>query len=179
MSLLVDDLLTLAKSERSDFLQVEPVEVYPLLDDLLYKAGALGDRTWRLNVTDDPGEVPLDRQRITQAMLNLIDNAVRQTEPGQIISVGGARDPGELRLWVADEGPGIDPADRERLFEGFERGRAGKRYSGTGLGLAIVKAVAEAHGGTVEASDSDFGGARFTIVIPLPAETNPTDGEQT
>jgi signal transduction histidine kinase len=167
MSLLVNELLTLSRAERRDFLQPQPVEIFRLIDDLLEKAGSLGKRTWRIAIADDPGSAVIDRQRINQAMLNLIDNAVQQTSEGQVIEIGADRDDKELRLWVSDEGPGVEPADRERLFEKFERGTARNRYSGSGLGLAIVKAIAEAHGGSVMIEESDLGGARFIVRLPV------------
>jgi len=167
MSLLVNELLTLSRAERSDFLQPQPVAIFRLIDDLLEKAGSLGERTWRIAVADDLGSAVIDRQRINQAMLNLIDNAVQQTSDGQKIEIGADRDDSELRLWVADEGPGVEPADRERLFEKFERGAGRNRYSGSGLGLAIVKAVAEAHGGSVMIEESELGGARFMVMLPI------------
>ena len=74
---------------------------------------------------------------------------------------------GEVRLWVKDSGPGVADADRERIFEPFERGRhAIRRYRGGGLGLAIVRAISEAHGGRVELDSEPGAGATFTIVFP-------------
>lgn len=177
MSILVDDLLTLARSERDDFLERETVEVYPLLDDLLTKATTLGSRTWRLDVAEDPGAVSIDRQRMNQALLNLIDNAVRQTDDGQTIALGAARSDGTVSFWVDDEGPGIAPGDADRIFERFERGRLGRRYPGSGLGLAIVSVIAEAHGGSIEAGASPLGGARFTLTIPSDPSGRPAAPE--
>jgi two-component system sensor histidine kinase QseC len=69
-------------------------------------------------------------------------------------------------LTVADAGPGIPPPLRERIFDRFVRGASESAGGGSGLGLAIVRAVAERHGGSVELSDSDQGGARFTVRLP-------------
>lgn len=72
-----------------------------------------------------------------------------------------------MRLWVQDTGPGVEPADRERIFGRFARGDgAGRRSDGSGLGLAIVRAIAEAHGGRVELDTAPSRGARFTLVLP-------------
>ncbi|HTU15379.1 MAG TPA: HAMP domain-containing sensor histidine kinase [Solirubrobacterales bacterium] len=177
MSLLVDDLLTLARSEGSDFLEKEPVAIYPFLDELLDKAGSLGERVWKLNVAGDPGEAEVDPRRLTQAMLNLIDNAVRQTDPGKVIEIGASREGAILRLWVEDQGSGIAPSDRQRLFRRFERG-SGRRYPGTGLGLPIVRVITEAHGGVVSVGDSDLGGARFTISLPVDPTPRPRESER-
>ena len=72
-----------------------------------------------------------------------------------------------MRLWVADSGPGIPPADRDRIFDRFHRAGDGRRRSdGAGLGLAIVRAIAEAHGGRVELDSREGAGSTFTLVIP-------------
>ncbi len=164
MSRLVDDLLALARAERPDFVRPERVDVEQLLSEILAGARLLGEREWRLDLAAAPHWAMLDPQRITQAAINLIDNAVRQTQPGQPIEIGVEARGSRLRLWVADGGTGIGPEHRERLFERFERG-AGNAYAGTGLGLAIVKAIAEAHGGQVQIDDSQLGGAELSIIL--------------
>lgn len=165
MTRLVEEMLLLAKAERPGFLDVEPVEIGALLDDLLARVPALGDRRWEIE--GDPAEVQADRQRLTQAVLNLAGNAVRHTRPGDTIAVGSASRGGEARIWVRDTGSGIAPEEQERIFERFVRASTGRpREDGAGLGLAIVRAIAEAHGGRVEL-DSGLGeGSRFTIVLP-------------
>ena len=166
MGRLVNDLLTLARADRPDFLQPKRVDVEELLTEILAKATSLGEREWRLEADTAPHQATLDPQRITQAMINLIDNAVHQTAVGQPVVVGAAAEGDGLRLWVADGGRGIEPERRQLLFERFERGNADGLYSGTGLGLAIVKAIAAAHGGSVRAGDAAAGGAEFSIVLP-------------
>jgi signal transduction histidine kinase len=174
MSMLVNDLLTLAEADRADFVRLERVDLVTFMDQVLGKARILGARDWQLDVGSDIGEASLDPQRMTQAMLNLIDNSVRQTDDGQTISIGLSKDHDRVTFRIDDEGPGVDPAERERLFEKFVRGQSGQRYAGSGLGLAIVKAVAEAHGGGVAIGSSDLGGARFTITIPDMLPTQPS-----
>jgi two-component system OmpR family sensor kinase len=130
----------------------------------------MGDREWKLDATTSRSVVA-DRQRLTQAAISLLDNAVKHTRDGDEIAVGASVNGAEARLWVRDAGPGIDPADQELIFDRFKRGRTGRRrYEGTGLGLAIVRAIAEAHGGRVEAAGDDGGGARFTLVMPVDQE---------
>ncbi|MGH9135680.1 MAG: sensor histidine kinase [Acidimicrobiales bacterium] len=166
MTRIVDDLLLLAKSEQPDFLQRQPVDVADLTTDLLDKASALGDNDWHLDMTA-PGTVNADPQRITQAVLNLARNAVEHATPGGEIGLGSRWGDDGLRLWVRDDGPGIDPADRDRIFERFARGGEGRRRTGgAGLGLAIVRSIATAHGGRVELDSTPGGGATFTIVLP-------------
>ena len=165
MSRMVNDLILLSKAERPDFLRLEPVEVSGLTGELLTKASALGARDWRLDAQAG-GVVVVDRQRLTQALVQLAQNAVEHTEDGDTISLGSTVDGAEARFWVRDEGIGIARADQATIFDRFEQRGAGKHGSGSGLGLSIVRAIAEAHGGRVELR-SDFGeGALFTIVLP-------------
>jgi signal transduction histidine kinase len=156
MSRFVEDLLTLAKSERPDFLMLSELDLDLLTEELMAKAQRLGPRAWRLQATG-AGLLRGDRQRLTQAVMNLAHNAVQQTEEGDPIALGSSHDGTEARIWVADSGPGVPEADRERIFERF----AG---DGTGLGLAIVRTIALAHGGRVELESDE--GATFTIVLP-------------
>jgi signal transduction histidine kinase len=166
MSRLVDDLLVLAKAERLDFLAKEDVDVEELTHELFAKSVALGDRRWRLGGTGS-GTVVADRQRLTQAVLQLAENAVAHTGPGDEIVLSSSTADGALAISVGDTGPGVPPADRERIFERLARGKAGGRGDGgAGLGLSIVRAIAEAHGGRAEVDGRPGAGAVFTIVIP-------------
>lgn len=166
MSRIVEDLLLLAKAERPDFITPEPVQTGELTADVFVKARALGERDWQLAGAVD-AEVMLDSQRITQAMVQLAQNAVQHTVMGQRVSIG-SRDVGDrIELYVADSGPGVQPQDAEVIFERFRRGtaRRGSRATGAGLGLAIVKAIAEGHGGHVELRPTEGGGATFVLVL--------------
>jgi signal transduction histidine kinase len=98
--------------------------------------------------------------------LNLIENALAHTPPGTAVRVHLAADGGTAVLTVADSGPGIPEELRERIFDRFVRGAPESAGGGSGLGLAIVRAVAERHGGSVEAGSAG-GGARFTVRLPL------------
>jgi signal transduction histidine kinase len=166
MSRFVDDLLTLAKAERRDFLQPEEIELDVLTDELLMKATTLAPRDWQLERVG-AGRLNADRHRLTQAVMNLADNAVQHTTPGAKILIGSEIRDGQARLWVRDTGPGVELEERERIFERFARARKRPRRSdGAGLGLAIVRAIAEAHGGTVELESRSGFGAQFTVVVP-------------
>ncbi len=165
MSRYVDDLLLLTKAPRPDFLRVAPVDLDLFTHDLFAKARSFGDREWRLDRTG-VGIVLADQDRLTQAMMNLVENAVRHTVDGDKISIGTSLEGDEARLWVSDEGPGVDPADRERIFGRFARGKSQRSVEGAGLGLSIVQAIAEAHGGSVDL-DSELGkGSTFVVVLP-------------
>jgi signal transduction histidine kinase len=167
MNRFVDDLMLLARAPRPDFLRVRPIDLDLFTHDLFAKARSLGERDWRLDGTG-VGILVADQQRLTQAVMNLATNAVRHTRERDAIWIGSSLVGGEARLWVRDEGPGIEPVDQERIFQRFAHTpRAGSGSSdGAGLGLAIVKAIAEAHGGRVELDSSLGVGAAFTIVVP-------------
>jgi two-component system, OmpR family, sensor kinase len=167
MSRFVDDLLLLAKAERSDFLRVNAVELGALTDELLDKAAGLGKRSWGIEAR---GEAVLsaDRQRLTQAVLGLAQNAVQHTTEGDAIWIGTGVDGGEASLWVRDSGPGVAREDQDRIFDRFARAAGSRRRSeGAGLGLAIVRAIAEAHGGRATLSSQPGAGSTFTVVVPL------------
>jgi two-component system OmpR family sensor kinase len=167
MSRFVDDLLLLAKAERDDFLRVADVELGALTDELFDKAQGLGVREWRL---ESRGEalIVADRQRLTQAIMGLAQNAVQHTADGEPIWLGTDANHREVRLWVRDEGPGIAADDQERIFDRFARASDSRRVSeGAGLGLAIVRAIAEAHGGRVRLSSRPGAGATFVLVLPV------------
>jgi two-component system, OmpR family, sensor kinase len=180
MSRFVDDLLTLAKAEQLDFVQKAPLEIAEFTTDVLVKARALGNRDWHMDACAT-GDILADRQRLTQAMLNLARNAVEHTPADAEVAIGSEWDDSGLRLWVRDTGPGIEPADQLRVFERFARGGQGPRRSdGAGLGLAIVRTIVDAHGGRVILDSHPGQGSRFTIVLPgrpsgttWPAPTNP------
>lgn len=188
MARLVGDLILLAKSDRPDFLSAQPSDPSALLTAVVTKSRALGDRDWILDLPAEngpgglPDELVLDGQRITQALLALAENAVKHTAPGDRIAIGAALVDSTLRCFVHDSGPGVAPADRERIFGRFGRAAVPEGDEGFGLGLSIVTAIAQAHGGTAYVDPQPSGpgqGARFVIEIaavlprphtPLPSE---------
>lgn len=171
MARFVDDLLTLARAERADFLHLADIDLDALTEELAAKAQALAaDREWAVDAVA-VGRLHADRQRLTQAVMNLARNAVEHTGPGDRIALGSAFDGGEARIWVRDCGPGVPLADQQRIFDRFARaGRSRRRSEGAGLGLAIVRAIAETHGGRVELVSSPGEGATFTVVVPIREE---------
>ncbi len=167
MGRLVDDLILLARSERPDFLDLTIVDVETLTKEVHAKVAAIASRSWQIDGVGK-GRMVADRQRVTQALLQLAQNASRHTEEGDIIAVGSKVVNGEASLWVRDTGPGVEPRDRDRIFRRFERGdRDRGRPGGAGLGLAIVTAVARAHGGRVELDSSVGHGSTFALVLPI------------
>ncbi|HSL64355.1 MAG TPA: HAMP domain-containing sensor histidine kinase [Gaiellaceae bacterium] len=166
MSRIVDDLLLLSKREQPDFLALETVDVGALTDELHVKVAALASVPWELE-SRGRGVIVADRQRLTQAVVQLAQNAVQHGPPGEPIALGSSVLDGTAAFWVRDSGPAI-PADvREVIFERFRRAAAGPRSEGAGLGLAIVKAIAEAHDGRVELDSAPGAGTTFRIVVPV------------
>jgi two-component system, OmpR family, sensor kinase len=166
MSRLVGDLTLLAKSSRPDFIHPEDTDVARLTEATLAKARGLGERSWELDEAAGV-RVALDEQRITQALLQLADNAVKHTGPGDVVALGSRVDGDHLLLWVRDSGPGVPVHDHERIFERFGRSRVAPGDEGFGLGLSIVSAIADAHGGSVRLDEDFHDGARFVIALPL------------
>jgi signal transduction histidine kinase len=167
MNRIVNDLLLLAKAKQPDFLDLATVDLRALTEDLHAKATAIATRDWRLEGVGQ-GMIVADRQRLTQAVVQLAQNATEHTSDGEEIALGSAVDDGRARLWVRDSGPGIPPEDRDRIFQRFARTGEGRRGSaGAGLGLSIVRAIAEAHHGMVEVRSRPGEGATFTVVIPV------------
>ncbi|MFC0581808.1 sensor histidine kinase [Micrococcoides hystricis] len=179
MSLLINDIVTLAKANRQDFLIIKPTPVGVLLADVLEKAKALGPRDWKILHRSD-ATVSLDPARITQAMLQLCDNAVKYSAPDTPVELGSTikRAPGTpplLRMWVRDAGTGISEADQQRIFERFGRGSNIARTQGSGLGLNIVTAIVQAHGGSIHLSSTPGRGSAFYLDIPLTPEPRTTE----
>jgi signal transduction histidine kinase len=166
MRALIEDLLLLARADEKSLLMRN--EEVPL-DEL---AEAEAARVRRDGYTIDTATLPArligDRAAVARMIRNLVDNAVRHAKSRVDIDIG-SRD-GNVILTVSDDGPGITPADRARVFERFvrldsDRSRSG---GGTGLGLAIVAEVAAAHGGTVTIDDRPGGGTKVIVALPQP-----------
>jgi two-component system OmpR family sensor kinase len=177
MSTLVSDISLLAASRAPHFVELSEVDIESFTTAVGAKASALDPtRTWRVEPAS--GLALIDAGHITQAWLQLADNAVKYSTPGEPIAitseVSGTATSGWLHLSVRDGGPGIAPEARQRIFERFSRLETSKGTEGTGLGLSIVSAIAEAHGGTVVLSGPPGQGSTFTIRIPLVNVAQPT-----
>jgi two-component system OmpR family sensor kinase len=192
MTVLVDDLLLLARLDAGRPLEREPVDLSRLAIETTSDARvARGDHRWRLELPDEPVLVEGDEHRLHQVLANLLSNAGKHTPPGTTVSVAlalgdgahgtppeGAVQRGDVpagqrvELSITDDGPGIPAELLPELFERFTRGEAGRaRDAGaagksTGLGLAIVDAVVAAHGGAIVVT-SRPGMTRFAILLPL------------
>lgn len=167
MSRIVNDLILLSKSDRPDFLRLQPLELVPFTQALFVKSQALAQRDWRLTI-QGAGEMIGDPQRLTGAIINLVNNAVQHTNDTDSIELGLKIGDRQVQFWVKDTGEGIALADQARIFERFARVDSQFRHSeGAGLGLAIVQAIVKSHGGHVELVSQLGQGARFTLILPL------------
>lgn len=112
--------------------------------------------------------VPVDREGLRQVLRNLVENAVKYGPRGQVVEVGLRLANDRVVLTVDDEGPGIPPDERRRIWEPFERGEAAARGArgGSGIGLSVVREIVERHGGSVAVEEAPAGGARFRIELP-------------
>jgi signal transduction histidine kinase len=174
MRRLVADLLLLARADAGRQAPRRPVDLASVAREAAAEAQPLGQEN---QITVDAprsvelAAVPDDLHRVA---LNLIENALIHTPAGTPVTVAVRSEGGDAVLEVSDRGPGVAPNMRDRVFERFAHGDGDSEpRPGSGLGLAIVRAVAEAHGGTVELSEADGGGARF--VVRLPAGEAPVD----
>jgi len=126
----------------------------------------------RLKVCVQPGDLRAtgDPERIHQVVANLLDNAVRHSPPDGRVWLTAHADAGSTRIEVCDEGPGIAPAEAERVFERFYRADAARNGAGSGLGLAIARWIVDAHGGAIRAEGRrDDGPSGCRMIVELPA----------
>lgn len=180
---LVGDLLQLAAWDETRLvLDTAVLDVAEVARGTVRGATALAaERGVSLRV-DAPGAAPAraDRSRLVQLLLILVDNAVDHSPTSGMVEVRVRRRDDAIVLEVDDQGPGIPPADRERIFEPFTRLPGSTRHGsgGTGLGLAIARRITEAHGGRIEAGTPPSGGARFSVRLPATGAARPADGDQ-
>ena len=128
----------------------------------------LRDRAVTVDVEDSLPAISMDRSLVHRVLRHLLENAARYSARASPIAIGARRDQYRVLITVADQGPGIDPAEQPFVFEKFFRGKNQQSLSvGTGMGLAIVKAILEAHGGGIELSSQPGQGSRFTFWLPL------------
>lgn len=168
---LTRSLLTLAQfSGDRPPVTLAPLALEPLVKNLVIELSPLAeDRKIRLSIEAQPVSlVQGDAGRMTQLLVNLIDNALAYTPPEGRITIRLKAIPEHVVLEVEDSGSGIAPEHQPRLFERFYRADPARdrESGGTGLGLAIVKEIAEAHGGTVAVKSTPGQGTRFTVTLP-------------
>jgi len=176
---LVGDMLDLSRIQSG---AVHPALDVNTVDDLIGAAlrradALLRGRPVEIDLPDDEllaGKFDLTNS--LRALVNLIENACRYSPGGSPITIRGRRDHGVLRITVLDRGPGVPPAERERIFEPFYRPRGtAADVRGTGLGLSIARGLAVAQGGAVEYSSRDGGGSAFSLIVPAADGLPPGD----
>jgi len=173
LSRLVDQILDFTKIESGSYQWAdESLDLVAVVDEALSATGQLA-RNRNIQVTREVGEGPLvisgDRDRLVQVVINLLSNAIKYCEPGSgRVRLRLAGTETEVRLEVADNGPGIGPEQRERIFEKFHqiRDAARGKPQGTGLGLAICKTIVEYHGGRIWVESQPGSGSTFMVTLP-------------
>ncbi len=171
MGRMVDALLALARGDRDEGqIERQPVAVARLATEAVERSRSLGDRDWGLTLAPDADvHVSGDADALEQVLLNLVANAVRHTEHGQLVGVSTRRAGDRVEIEVADEGEGIDPGALPTLFERFTRidWARDRDRGGAGLGLAICRSIVEAHGGDIRVRSAVGRGSRFTVSLPI------------
>jgi len=169
MARLVDGVLVASRLEAGVF-SVEPRKVLlrAIVEPMLRVFTPVATR--RRVVLEFEGSLDLelsaDPQKLRQALDNLVANALKFTPRGGRVHVRVWRERDQVTLEISDTGPGINPAERESIFDRYKQGTRGRAAGGAGLGLAIARGIAEAHGGSIAVSAGEAGGASFRIVLP-------------
>ena len=168
---IIDDILVFARSEAgATALERDPVKVPQLLDEVvgLLRPEA-ADKGIGLTLDADGATVITDRERLLRVVTNLVSNAVKFTDEGEVAVRAAVDEAHTLRITVTDTGPGIGPEDRERVFDPFWQvdQSSTRRTGGTGLGLSIARRLAREMGGDVSLTSTPGEGSRFTLVVPV------------
>ncbi len=173
---LIENLLDASRAQAGNF-KLTPVELD--IDDLVVRVAKKFEAQTQSHriVADIASDMPLvfaDEARITQVLSNLISNAVKYSPPGSEIRITGRATPDEVIITVSDQGVGVAPEDRTKIFERFYRSESAIRRGtpGAGLGLYLSKAIVESHGGRiwVESSGDGQPGSRFSFSLPRVAD---------
>lgn len=182
MSTQVDQILTLTRMDEGLEVKWEAVNLNGLIGSVQADVQETASRS-RVSVTVQEPDAPVvvrgNPQLLRSVVFNLTENAIKYSAPDSHVQLTLRRDPGEAVLLVSDDGPGIAPADQERIFERFYRvdKSRSRQLGGTGLGLAIVKNAVRLHGGTVSVDSEPGKGSVFTVRLPV-SETGDS-GEDT
>jgi signal transduction histidine kinase len=168
---MVSGLLTLENLAAHGFVgEPSPVDLAAVVEEIVLDFRlAAADRGIELETGVAPAVVKGHKRRLSEAIANLMDNALRHAPDGSVVRVELKRLDGRAQVVVADRGHGFEPAEADRLFDRFYS--IGDSGTGTGLGLAIARATARAHGGDAFAESNDGAGSRFTIELPLRSGT--------
>jgi two-component system, OmpR family, sensor kinase len=175
LSRIVQDMFILARADAGHYpLQSRALYLNDLLDEVARAGGLLAsDKNVTVELTNLPeAAFHGDEDLLRQMVMNLVDNAVKFTPAGGVVSLGLTRRGGEYLLSISDTGPGIPAEARDHVFERFyraDKARSRAEDGGAGLGLAIARWIAQAHDGDLRLADSDGTGATFIVRLPVPA----------
>jgi two-component system, OmpR family, sensor histidine kinase KdpD len=172
---VVGNILDLAKARAGAMAPAkEPTAVDEIVESVVHRmAGRLTDVRVRTALRDDVPEIRADPVQLDQVITNLLENAARFSPPGGEVLIAVAPWHGGVQVRIADEGPGVPPEERERVFEPFYRRDDGHR-TGSGLGLAIARAIVFAHGGRIWIEGTPLGGAAVVFELPPGGEPSPS-----
>jgi signal transduction histidine kinase len=169
---LVKQLLDLSRLEAGTVpLDRQSFPVRVVLEDVAREA-RLHDPDALVEVeTPEDLRVDADAERLHQVVANLVANALRHSPPGEPVRLVARTQPGQVAIEVLDRGPGIDPAEAQRVFERFYRADAARAATdgGAGLGLAIARWIVDLHGGTIHPEANHPYGCRMVVTLPAPA----------
>jgi two-component system OmpR family sensor kinase len=172
LSRLTADLRKIADVERAE-VDGRPVDVAALLEEAMEIAReqpAAAERSLRLDLPGAPWPLPQvrgDWELLSLALLNLVDNAMKYTAPGDRIEVRARESAGWVVVEVADTGPGISAEDLDHIWEELYRSAQARSVPGSGLGLALVRAVVERHGGSVDTETRLGSGTVMRVQLPV------------
>ncbi len=175
---LVGDLLLLAQAESGRLpMNMKPVDLDTVLLEVFQQMRTLAGDKLKLHIGEiDQVEVPGDRDRLKQVLVNLVGNAIQYTPAGGKVTLSLQKSDGQARLLVSDTGPGIPAQDLAHIFERFYRGERsrkrtpGAQSSGFGLGLSIAYWIVHNHGGSIEVNSREGQGTTFCVRLPLEAQ---------
>ncbi len=165
---LINNLLSMTKLESGVLkLNTEMMFVEELFGTAVSQVRPrLNSRKIKIDLPEDIPDVMVDSMLINQALINLLENAIKYTPDGTLITMRARKISTGVQLSILDDGPGLPKGSTEKIFEKFVRSVEGRQVEGTGLGLAIVRAIAELHGGTATARNRTGRGARFDLRLP-------------
>ena len=183
LELLLENVLQFSRAERRDLpLHPRSIELGPWVEDVLngFRPLAAAREVTVEGEVENGVTVRADAEALRRVLLNLLDNAVKYGPSGQTVRVGGRAREQDVEVWVDDQGPGIEPLAREKVWRKYWRSSDAERsaIAGTGIGLAVVRELVERMEGTVSVGATPDGGARFVCRLPLGEPETDRGGEQ-
>ncbi len=168
MADIISNVLDLMRLESGQVsLRLDSVAIEDIVNSALAKLSTrLREHPVGVHIASELSAVQVDASLILQVFINLLENIVKYTPAGTAVSIAAAPEGGFLRVSIEDTGPGLPSGDVERLFDKFHRGRDESSAGGAGLGLSICRAIVSIHGGQIDASRRQGGGAKFAFTLP-------------